>query len=630
MPIRRLSPALVNQIAAGEVVERPASVVKELLENAFDAGATRVDVEIEGGGRDLIRVSDDGSGIPADELPLAIESHATSKVVEPRDLDGISTMGFRGEALASIAAVSRFSLESRTAGNEEAWRLEMADGIAGDPRPVAGPIGTRVEVRHLFQAIPARRRFLKSESAETARIAEIVRLLALTRPAVGFRLTSNGRTLAELPATDDPSRRILDVLGRELDGRVLQVHGEIGDAGDGTLVTCWGLIGTPETARPTSKQQRFILNGRAIADRSLSHALKEGFRGLVDPGRHPIGVIHLEMDPGRVDVNVHPAKTEVRFRDARPLHGLVRRAVRAALVEADLAREIDLPAADATPTPAASPVVLSNPPSIDTTPAWRPASRVDSARPATARGGTADVAAWRAAVADTPLPDLARRPEPEPEPEPGPESANDAAAEVLPTLVGADAVLQVHQSFLVTQDEHGLVIIDQHALHERVMFETLQRRLSAGPLESQRQLVPVVVDSEPDAIAAIETLAPLLERLGIDVAAAGPRSIAIHAFPSLLLARRVEAGPFVSELLERAAADELDLDDDEAALAEVLDMMSCKAAVKAGDRLRPPEIAELLAMRDRIDRGASCPHGRPTHLRIPIAELERRFGRSGG
>ncbi len=625
MPIRRLPPALINQIAAGEVVERPASVVKELLENAFDAGATRVDVEVEGGGRDLIRVADDGSGIPADELPLAIESHATSKVVDARDLDAIATMGFRGEALASIAAVSRFSIESRIRANEEAWRLEMIDGVAAEPRPVAGPVGTRVEVRHLFQAIPARRRFLKSESAETARIAEIVRLLALTRPAIGFRMTSNGRVMAEFPATDDPSRRILDVLGRELDGRVLQVHGEIGDAVDGTLVTCWGLIGTPETARPTSKQQRFILNGRAIADRSLSHALKEGFRGLVDPGRHPIGVIHLEMDPGRVDVNVHPAKTEVRFRDPRPLHGLVRRAVRAALVEADLAR--DVPLAESEEAGGSGTF------GVRETPAWRSSAdaggdhagrhrreggRGGIDRPLAARGGVADVAAWRAAVADTPLPDLA--------------TTDDAsvATDVLPTLVGSDAVLQVHQSFLVTQDEHGLVIIDQHALHERVMFETLQRRISVGPLESQRQLVPVVLDAEPDAIAAIEMLSPLLERLGIDVGAAGPRSIAIHAFPSLLLARRVDAGPFVSELLERAAGGELDLDDDEAALADVLDMMSCKAAVKAGDRLRPQEIAELLAMRDRIDRGASCPHGRPTHLRIPISELERRFGRSGG
>ncbi|MEE2973214.1 MAG: DNA mismatch repair endonuclease MutL [Planctomycetota bacterium] len=611
MPIRRLSPALVNQIAAGEVVERPASVVKELLENAFDAGAARIEIEIAGGGRDLIRVSDDGGGIDPADLPLAVESHATSKVSKAADLDAISTMGFRGEALASIAAVGRFSIESRTPDHEEAWRLEVVDGRASEPVPAAGPVGTRVEVRHLFQAIPARRRFLKSESAESTRVAEVVRLLALTRPAVGIRLVSNGRTLLDLPATEDPARRILGVLGPELEGRLLPVAGEIGEASDGTLVTCWGLVGTPETARPTARQQRFVLNGRAIVDRALAHALKEGFRGLVDPGRHPIGVIHLEMDPARVDVNVHPAKTEVRFREARPLHGLVRRAVRAALVEADLARELPLSDSGGSTSGGTGRSFEEN--------GDRPAVVGGTRSPSAAADANSmpSVAAMRAAVAGVDPPKLDQ-------------AADPAVIEVLPRLVGADAVLQIHESFLVTQDEHGLVIIDQHALHERVMFETLARRISEGSLESQRQLVPEVFDAEPAQVEAIESIGPLLERLGIDASPAGPRSIAVHAFPSLLLARRVEAAPFVSELLERAAAGQLEREDDEAALAEVLDMMSCKAAVKAGDRLRPKEIAELLDMRDRIDRGASCPHGRPTHLRISIPELERRFGRSGG
>ncbi|MCP4835445.1 MAG: DNA mismatch repair endonuclease MutL [Phycisphaera sp.] len=604
MRIQRLPPALINQIAAGEVVERPASVVKELLENAFDAGASRVEVEIAGGGRDLIRVSDDGRGIDPEDLPLAVESHATSKVIEASDLDAISTMGFRGEALASIAAVGRFSLESRVADREEAWRLEVIDAIRGEAEPTSGPVGTRVEVRHLFESVPARRRFLKSETAESTRIAEVVRTLALTRPTVSFRLVSGGRTLVDLPASDDPTRRILGVLGPELEGRMVQIRGEIGDAADDTLVTCWGLVGVPETARPTSRQQRFVLNGRAINDRSLSHALKEGFRGLVEPGRHPIGVVHLEMSPNRVDVNVHPAKTEVRFRDARPLHGLVRRAVRAAMVEADLVR--DIPIGDDGPTSSGP----SEPPMVTSVPRVGNGSGpvVASTRPG---GPSASVQALRTALA----------------PPPG-DAPSRVAAEVLPTLVGADAVLQIHESFLVTQDEEGLVIIDQHALHERVMFETLSRRIGEGDLESQRQLVPEVFDADPGQVEAVESIQPLLSRLGIEASPAGPRSIAVHAFPSLLLSRRVEAGPFVSELLEKAAAGRIDRDDDEAALAEVLDMMSCKAAVKAGDRLREAEIAELLEMRDRIDRGASCPHGRPTHLRIPIAELERRFGRS--
>lgn len=598
----------MNQIAAGEVVERPASVVKELMENAFDAGATRIEIEVAGGGRDLIRVADDGGGIPVEELPLAVESHATSKIESAADLEAVATMGFRGEALASIASVSRFAIESRVAGTDEAWRIEVVDGVATPPAPVAGPVGTRIEVRNLFHAVPARRRFLKSETAESARIAEIVRLLALARPGIGLRLVSNGRALVDLPATDDPRRRIVGVLGVEMDGRLLEVRGEIGAPDDGTLVGVWGLVGLPETARPTSRHQRFFLNGRAINDRSLSHALKEGFRGLIEPGRHPVGVLHLDMAPARVDVNVHPAKTEVRFRDARPLHGLVRRAVRETLESADLVRDIGIPEAPATREEPTPPIVetRSMPPAPSTDGAGR--ERTSGFERPSSPG--LDLQRARAAMEDVPL--------------------NSTAVEVLPTLVGRDAVLQVHQSFLVTQDAEGLVIIDQHALHERVMFEQLHERFSEGPLESQRQLVPVVFDAEPASIAALETLAPLLERLGIDAVAAGPRGIAIHAFPSLLIHRRVEPAPFLAELLDRAADGQVDHEDHEAALSEVLDVMSCKAAVKAGDRLGEREIAELLAMRDRIDRDGSCPHGRPTHLRIPIAEIERRFGRSPG
>ena len=633
MPIRRLAPSVVNQIAAGEVVERPASVVKEVLENAFDAGARRVDIEITGGGRDFIRIADDGAGIPADELALAVEAHATSKIESVADLEKVSTMGFRGEALASIASVSRFALESRTQNSDEAWRIEVTDGVIGSPAPTAGPPGTRVEVRNLFHTVPARRRFLKSETAESARIAEVVRLLALARPTIGFRLVSNGRCLLDLPATDDPRRRIVGVLGEELDGRLIEVRGEIGSPADGTLTSVWGLVGLPETARPTAKNQRFILNGRAITDRSLSHALKEGFRGLVEPGRHPVGVCYLEMNPARVDVNVHPAKTEVRFREARPLHGLVRHAVQEALQEADLVRNLTLktkgdPSADESmasgratiahrmpPLGSGSGVGGASPssPFSTSSSSWFREER-EVARSRTASGVNLD--RIREAIGDVPMPNAA------------PRQPITSAAEVLPTLVGSDAVLQVHQSFLVTQDAEGLVIIDQHALHERVMFEKLHDRCAAGPLESQRQLVPIVFDADPASIAALESLAPLLVRLGIDATAAGPRGVAIHGFPTLLITRRVDPGPFLSELLERAAQGEIDRDDHEAALADVLDVMSCKAAVKAGDRLGEREIAELLAMRDRIDREGSCPHGRPTHLRIPIAELERRFGRS--
>ncbi len=611
MRIQKLDPTLINQIAAGEVVERPASVVKELVENAFDADATRIEVELQGGGRDLIRVSDDGGGIDPEDLPLAVTSHATSKVLRLEDLQAIGTMGFRGEALASIASVGSFRLESRTADHEEAWSIEVAGGIAAEPTPCAGPIGTRVDVGHLFRDVPARRRFLKSEGAEASRVAEVVRNLALTRPQVAMKLVSNGRTLLEFAASDDPRQRVVDVIGREFEDHLVEITGQIGDPADGTLASVWGMVGTPEIARPTTKKQRFVLNGRVIVDRSLAHALKEGFRGLLEPSRHPVAVIHVDLDPGRVDVNVHPAKTEVRFREPRPLHGLVRRAVREALESTDLVRDIALkppePSDETSTLPGDS--VSHRAGSSSRGPG--PSTVV----PTTSRGGRPDPAAWRDAMRDAPWPE---------------DHADSEAASPLPTVVGRDAVLQIHESFLVTQDSEGLVIIDQHALHERVMFETLQQRIATGPLESQRQLVPVVFDAEPESVSGLETLAPLLERIGIEATASGPRGIAIHAFPSLLLDRKVDPGPFLSELLERHAAGEIDAPDTEAALSDVLDLMSCKAAVKAGDRLRPQEIAALLDMRSRIDRGASCPHGRPTHLRIPIPELERRFGRSSG
>ena len=313
MPIRRLAPAVVNQIAAGEVVERPASVVKEVLENAFDAGATRVDIEIAGGGRDLIRIADDGAGIPVDELALAVEAHATSKIESAADLEGCR----RWVSAVRPSRPSPRSLDSRwRVGRRRTTRhggSKSSTGWSDAPAPTAGPPGTRGRGSQSVSSVPARRRFLKSETAESARIAEVVRLLALARPTIGFRLVSNGRCLLDLPATDDPRRRIVGVLGEELDGRLIEVRGEIGSPADGTLTSVWGLVGLPETARPTAKNQRFILNGRAIVDRSLSHALKEGFRGLVEPGRHPVGVCYLEMNPARVDVNVHPAKTEVRF-----------------------------------------------------------------------------------------------------------------------------------------------------------------------------------------------------------------------------------------------------------------------------------------------------------------------------
>ncbi len=607
MPIRVLPPLLVNQIAAGEVVERPASVVKELVENALDAGATRIEVAIEGGGRDLIRVTDDGGGIPADELPLAIAPHATSKISAPEDLVAIGTMGFRGEALASISSVARVSILSRTrdaaAGAELLVEGERVEG----PRPAAAPPGTTVTVRTLFFNTPARRKFLKSEATEAGRIVDVVEHLALSHPQVAFLLRSADRggvqrTLLDLPATLDPKRRSLDVVGRELEEKLLTA-----DTTDGGI-TVWGLVGHPELAKPNARHVRVYLNGRPIADRAILHAAREAYRGLIEPSRSPLAVLFLAMDPREVDVNVHPAKTEVRFRQPSQVHQAVLRSVRRALRAADLVPsfEIDAPAPHAGSGGLA--FVEGKPSALLAAPeraAFAPGGFGGERRPEPIRYDAA-----RAALG--PLPPLS--------------APAEADARSIPTPVRAVEILQVHKSFVVTQDEQGILIVDQHALHERVMFERLLERVAAGPLERQALLLPTILEVGGSEIETLDDLAPLCERIGLELRQAGPRSIAVHAFPSFLIERGVEVEPFVRDLLARAIEDGTRFDA-EAALAETLDMMACKAAIKAGDALTLEELRDLLALRERIERSTNCPHGRPTSLRITIRDLERQFGR---
>ena len=610
MPIRRLPPLLVSQIAAGEVVERPASVVKELVENAFDARATSIEIEIEGGGRDLIRIRDDGVGMPPEDLPLAVAAHATSKIHEVEDLESIQTMGFRGEALASIRSVARLSLTSRTNDQEEGWQLEASGDEFSEAVPVAAPVGTTIEVRTLFFNTPARRRFLKSERAETTRISEQVRTLALSRPGVAITLRSDGRTLLDFPRVDSPADRVAIVLGEASKDSLLEVHGEAGSVSEpASYISVWGLVGRPETSRPTQRQQRFLVNGRTFTDRSLAHALKEAFRGLIEPGKFPVAALFLEVDPRTVDVNVHPAKTEVRFRDSRPLFALIKRSIEAALSGEDLIPSI--PLTSLSPEPEAH-VQDTLPSQVSLPGSSRPTrSPGQSAAGSYSRGPQGRTSAgFDYAEAKSVL------------------ESSSLAQTPMPRVRESQDVLQIHSSFLVSQDEDGLVIIDQHALHERVMFEKLKARMEAGPLQSQHLTTPAMVALDPESVGVVEALGPLLEQLGLDVRPAGVRSVGIHAFPTLLFERKVDPVAFVEELLERAANGQINHEDHEAALSEVLDMMSCKAAIKAGDRLSDREIAELLQMRDEIDRGSNCPHGRPTHLRIPIEEIERRFGRS--
>jgi DNA mismatch repair protein MutL len=612
MPIRQLPPLLVNQIAAGEVIERPASIVKELVENSIDAGAGRIAVELEQGGIELVRVVDDGCGIPPGELTLAVTSHATSKIVDAADLDRISTMGFRGEALASIASVSRLSIRSRPASEAGAAIIEAAGDQLIAPRPIAGPIGTAITARNLFFNTPARRKFLRTESTEYNHCLAAVRTLAMSHPAIGFTMAHNGRLVLELPPDQSPRRRVVELLGRELEDQLIEVSCDAARPG---AVALWGLAGLPALARNTTRMQHVFLNGRSIRDRSIQHAMKEAYRGLIEPGRHPTIVLFLEMDPGLVDVNVHPAKAEVRFRDQSAVHGAVLRTIRDGLATSDLTPDLvtgsTMEAASSSPT--------SWP--FDATP---PAAN----QPASAPSPTAFVEHFRrldpkqrgfvyrevAAAMDEAPPPMA--------------GDVDRPHEVyIPNSRRAQDVLQVHNSFLVTQDEDGLLIIDQHALHERVMFEQLKARIGTDPLQSQRLLMPQVVDVTESEIEALDELAPLLERIGIEAEPIGPTSIAVHAFALFLLERKVEIEPFVRELLDVAQRDGF-APDDEAALHEVLDMMACKAAVKAGDALTDEELSELLRQRGESERTSNCPHGRPTTIRITLRDLYRQFGRS--
>jgi DNA mismatch repair protein MutL len=625
-PIQQLSASLVNRIAAGEVIERPAAVVKELVENAIDAGASRIVVEVEDGGRALIRVIDDGGGMPPSDLPLAFASHATSKLTCDDDLFRIATMGFRGEALASIGAVSHARILSRMPTEEAGYEVHNRGGAISDAQAAAGNVGTTVEVRNLFFNTPARRKFIKGSSTEFGHISEMLLRLALPHPKVSFLLSHNGRKALDLPAAPE-SERLLAAWPKEFHESVLTI-----DVQDAEL-RLRGIIGLPELARPTARYQFFYLNGRHIRDKFIQHALRESYRGLTEPGRQPAAVLLLEIPPGDVDVNVHPTKTEVRFRDSGRIHGLVHSVIREKLLGSELT-PLALPTrSDAQGEPREdlrhklAEFFRQMPGEYSAPPTAQPGAPAGSQPPF---GGQVATTIDAPFVASNPPPASfsAERPTLPSMPMP-PMPAIAAPAAFARSLVGQDAqqsAIQLHNSYLVAQSDDGLVIIDQHALHERIMYEELLARVNRGPLEAQRMLIPQVVDVSTTQLALLEQIQPLLGKLGIEVSAFGPASVAVHAFPSFL--EKLEPGTFVRELLERGEQELLDLHE-EALLHEVLDMMACKAAVKAGDPLSPTEIEALLARRELVERSSNCPHGRPTTLRLSLRDLEKQFKRTG-
>jgi DNA mismatch repair protein MutL len=612
-PIHQLPPALINRIAAGEVIERPASVVKELVENSIDSGANHIWVEIEDGGRQLIRVIDDGSGIPVEELPLAFASHATSKLRSDEDLFRIGTMGFRGEALASIGAVSQARLLSRTAEQSVAYEIFNRGGQVDQPQAAAGNLGTVIEIRNLFFNTPARRKFLKGSATEFGHISEAIIRLAVPHPQISFTLKHDGRTALELPS-DEPRRRWMSAWP---DGFAeLSLPLEVRDA----EISLIGCIGLPELARPVAKHQYFFLNGRPIRDRFIQHALREAYRGLMEPGRQPAAILLISMPPQDVDVNVHPTKSEVRFRDSSRIHGLILASIRERLLGSNLT-----PAAVARPALAPAPAESER---VELR--QRLAEFFKTALPDAAPvspGNKGDVAHFPTQAipvqdenGDAASLKLAASPFISP--------AFSASAPVgaAPVAETPPPAIQLHNSYLVAESDDGLIIIDQHALHERIMYEDLLARMSRGPLESQRLLLPLTLPANDRQQELLEQIQPILKQLGIEASAMGPATVAIHAFPSFL--HRLDPAEFLHGVLERGEEESLDLNHEEL-LHEVLDMMACKAAVKAGDPLTSVEIEALLARRHLIDRSSNCPHGRPTTLRLTLRDLEKQFKRTG-
>ncbi len=613
--IRKLPASLVNRIAAGECVERPASVVKELVENALDAGAGEIEILIEAGGRERICVRDDGRGIARDDLPLAVEPHATSKIASDDDLFRIRTLGFRGEALASIASVSRLEITSRTADSDVAFRLRVEGGQVGQPEPCAAPPGTTVDVRDLFYCVPARAKFLRTAQTEMGHITEQLARLALPHPRVAFRLTHGRRVVHELPATDTIRERIASFYTDALAAGLLPVHRESGP------LRIEGWIAPPAESRGSGKWEYVFVNGRYVRDRFVSHAVREAYRSLIEPGRYPVVFLFIEIDPAAVDVNVHPTKIEVRWRDSNFVHSQVLLALRERLSREKLDHALAPADEDQRRERIRQAMVdffLHSRPQTAPEPASRPQSGA-TPRPATpaAEHPPADALELRAQPVQPALPIGVEPPAVEPAPLERAEAST--AFERRPVAV------QVHNMFIVAETPDGLLIIDQHALHERILYEQLRERIAAWPLESQRLLMPEMIEVPGDRLAVLEEHAGLLRRLGIELTPAGPQTVALQAFPTFL-GERVDRPAFVRDLLDRLS-EAGRRPDAETLIHEVLDMMACKAAVKFGDPLTDDEIHALLAQRERAERSSHCPHGRPTTLHLTLRELQRQFHR---
>jgi DNA mismatch repair protein MutL len=585
MPIRELPLHLVNQIAAGEVVERPASVVKELLENSLDAGASRIDVDVEAGGTRLIRVRDDGVGIPAGELSLALARHATSKIETLEDLSRIASLGFRGEALPSIASVSRLRLVSTERGRSSAYAIDCDGGTFGAVTPAAHPDGTTLEVRDLFFNTPARRRFLRAERTELQHLRAVVERIALSRFATGFRFSHNRRPVFDLPPANTRAaqeERIARIAGEEFIAGALHLERE--DAG----LRLSGWISRPTYSRGQPDLQHFFLNGRAIRDKLIAGALRQAYRDVLYHGRYPACVLFLEIDPERVDVNAHPAKQEVRFRDPGAVHDFVRRSVEAALASTRPGGATGMADIPATPASAAE---LSAPRQLAARLALpSPAVRDAIASYAKPGGGTSGGA---------------------------PDEAATAGAPPL-----GYAVAQLHGVYILAQTARGLAIIDAHAAHERVTYERLKRQASESGIPSQPLLMPQPVRVSAAEVALVAETGAVLQALGFEIDAGGDETLIVRAVPA------IAAGADVARLVRDMLADWAELGTSrraEQAIDAALSTAACHAAVRANRALSVAEMNALLRDMEATERADQCSHGRPTWTELSMQDLDRLF-----
>ena len=596
--IRPLPPDLVNQIAAGEVIERPSSVVKELVENSLDAGSKRVEVEIEFGGARLIRVRDDGNGIAADELTLAVASHATSKIGSFDDLEHVASMGFRGEALASVSSVARFALTSRQRGTDNAFRIEVDSGRLQAARPAQHPQGTSVEVRDLFYNVPARRKFMRAERTEFAHIDDLLKSLALARGDVEFRLSHNGKSVRVWKAANDEHAmlaRVAEVLGENFPQQSLRIDHEAA----GLRLSGW--VGLPTASRPQADAQYFYVNGRLVRDRVVSHAVRQAYADVLFHGRYPAFVLYLELDPVGVDVNVHPAKHEVRFREQRLVHDFLFRTLHEALAQTRAGLAATPEAGGMQPETAAP--VFQN-----TGAQWHNSFsqsrlslgvREEPLSQYAALLGTSSIASGDATVV---LPDV-----------------DETQAPPL-----GFAIAQLKTIYILAENAHGLVLVDMHAAHERITYEKLKTGRAVSALRSQLLLVPMSVAVSAKEAAAAEEHSDALAEWGLELSRSGPSAVVVRRIPALLEGADVAelARSVLGELAQHGSSRQLQEVEN-----ELLSTMACHGSVRAGRRLTLPEMNALLREMEATERSGQCNHGRPTWIQMSVGDLDKLFMR---